>query len=676
MVTYAKKNSDDMPFFALDMQKFAKTNSFTPEDVRQYLKSNIPSINEDPATTGETRQGKSQLIQNRKELFAKQTAKAELALFEKNPEIYTALYGLKKNTEQETINSPSSTSNDSDSDKAKAKICQDENGNIFLAVEIMKPTDVSFQIHDGKLSFDPRSMSPDKLKEILSYLDRRGLLSIVNLDDLKLENADTATQDMFNQTKEDMKKVQNKEPEKIMSTEGGNENNNDAPQPTDNDLRTLETENSNVAPLPVTNADPKKDATKEALTTVTKWMDKNKRRNLSYFVTHHNGYTVFTTFDKENSDNMKLDNVVDGKTKDVNIRHECKIYIKRQPNGKVEISFSMPNNKPITDVYADAIVEAHRDAGNTRVEFGPMTDPNQTAFRIACARAFVVPVGIKLSQTKFDKMMDASEAKNGKNNPKVLKYKKDLALEFAYQLQQKGIDWTDEKNKNNADCRCIRNAIGAYDYSPFRDLWEDFGLRAKYESIIKASSSANSNGAAAAIGATKAVSKLYNAYKEGIDSSDGTLAYLVSDRCTSLTPDEKQAFKQIIAGIENTPVRDIPPKTAIQLFDLMEKTQEQRASIKIEDEYKRLVHDDFYKGNASRDAVQPYLNEAVDEITNVKSDLAEFGLPQIGVVRIGSPKYDFSKLQEQLRAGQRRSQNHQNGSTFTNVYNRHNDGRI
>ncbi len=62
-----------------------------------------------------------------------------------------------------------------------------------------------------------------------------------------------------------------------------------------------------------------------------------------------------------------------------------------------------------------------------------------------------------------------------------------------------------------------------------------------------------------------------------------------------------------------------------------------------------MVKDDFYKGNAARDAVTPYLTEASTEIDNVKTELADIGLPPIVVIRIGTPKHDFNKLKEELR---------------------------
>lgn len=660
MVTRAKRNSDDMPNITLNMDFFSSTNPYTQDDVRRYLQENIQDltasseITEEIDTNMNERDAKSDYLRHKRDSFAKQNAEAELALFEKNPETYTTLFALKKNTEQETFNRNPDDENSKDVDKSKARICEDENGNLFLAIEIMKPTDVSFQIHDGKLSFDPNGMSPDKLKEMLSYLDKQGLLSLVNLDDIKLENADEKTQEMFEQAKEDINEELADDNQQIVTSEGVEDDNSQltVDEADEADHNASDNTNGDIPVKAPENNNKGKASYDGAIAAVTKWMDKNKRRNMSYFVTHRNGYTVFTTFDKENPDNMELDNVIDSKTKDVKIRHECQIYVKQGANGKVEISFSTPNGKPLSAPYADLLMEAHKDAGHKRVKFGKMSDDNEAAIRIACGRALIIPVGLKLSQTKFDKMIDASEAKNGKNNPKVLKYKRDLAIQFAYQLQQKGIEWTDAKNKNNVDCRCIRGAIGAYDYSPFRDLWEDFGLRSKYENIIRESASGNPNGAAAAIGATKAVSKLFAAYSESINSSkDGsTLEYLVSDKCRSLTSAEKEQFKQVIAGMEKTAIRDIPSDVAIKLFGIMQQTQEKRAIKKIEDEYQRLVNDDFYKGNAARDAVSPYLTEASAEIENVKSELAEYGLPPIVVLKMGSPKHDFSELQRQIKA--------------------------
>ena len=84
----------------------------------------------------------------------------------------------------------------------------------------------------------------------------------------------------------------------------------------------------------------------------------------------------------------------------------------------------------------------------------------------------------------------------------------------------------------------------------------------------------------------------------------------------------------------------------------MQQTQAARATRKINEEYEKLVKDEFYKGNAARDAVTPYLTEASTEIDNVKNDLADIGLPPILVMKIGMPKHDFSPIQRRLKAEQ------------------------
>ena len=330
----------------------------------------------------------------------------------------------------------------------------------------------------------------------------------------------------------------------------------------------------NTPDIPVTGAIPVRggdtnkapaDAYENAIQSLTKWMDKNKRRGLSYFVTHKGGYTVFTAFEKENPENMQQDGVIDSKTKDVKTRHECKLYVRMDENGRLEVSFSLPSGKVLNDNYADRIMDAYKDAGIKRGKIRYFERRQRDGDPAGCGRALIVPVDVKLSQTKFDKMIDAAEGKTAKTTPKVIKYRRDLALQLAYQLQQKGIQWDDPKNKNDAECRCVRHAVGAYNFSPFRDWWEDFGLRYAYEDIIKANGSGNPDGAAAAIGAAKAVAKLYAAYNDGIGKKMPRSVIWFPISALPLTPEEKEKFKAYINGHEDIPMREMPPEAAIYL---------------------------------------------------------------------------------------------------------------
>lgn len=682
MVTKATNNIEDKPFIPLDFQAFTDKRPHAAGEVRNVLRSRISQVTEVPEEIGGDREAREAFLRKRKEEMAYKNALNDLELFDKNPELYTTLFSLKETANGEVHTENREKENERDTDKTRAKICEDQNGNLFLAVEIMKPADVSFQIHDGKLSFDPNGMSPDQLREILAWLDRRGLASFVDMDGLKLENADARTEELFAAVKKEAENETKRGGDEFVSSGAAdtltvNQSANDNDTPYEEDRENGETQRGNEASegngeglpfgtLPVQKTDRNKapaNAYDNAVESLTKWMDKNKRRNLSYFITYKSGYTVFTTFDKENPENMEQDGVIDKKTKDVKVRSECKLYVKMGKDGRLEISFSTPNGKPLSDTYADRIMDAYKDAGISRVKFGTMSDANEGSIRAACGRALIVPVGLKLSQTKFDKMIDAAEGKNGKNNPKVIKYRRDLALQFAHQLKQKGIDWQSPANKNNVDCRCIRAAIGGYELSPFRDWWEDFGLRGEFEKIVTSNGSGNPNGAADVIGAAKGVSKLFAAYNDAISSNntDGTIGYLVSDRCHSLTPEEKEKFREVINGIEKMQVRDMPPEAAKKLFGIMQQTQAARATKKINAEYEKLVKDEFYKGNAARDAVAPYLTEASTELENFKTTL-EDGLPSIVVIKLGSPKHDFSPIQRRLR--EEKEQAKQNNSNI------------
>ena len=345
---------------------------------------------------------------------------------------------------------------------------------------------------------------------------------------------------------------------------------------------------------------------------------------------------------------MQQDGVIDSKTKDVKTRHECKLYVRMDENGRLEVSFSLPSGKVLNDNYADRIMDAYKDAGIKRVKFGTLSDANETAIRLGCGRALIVPVDVKLSQTKFDKMIDAAEGKNGKNNPKVIKYRRDLALQLAYQLQQKVFNGMIPKIKT------MPNAVAsAMPSAPTISRRSAIGGKTSAcvtltKTLLKQT-----------VPATRTVRQQPSVPpKPWLNCMPLTMTELVKrchDRLSGFRsvhfphPGRKEKFKAYINGHEDIPMREMPPEAAIYLFKTMQETQQKRAKNKIEEEYRKLVKDDFYKGNAARDAVTPYLTEASTEIDNVKTELADIGLPPIVVIRIGTPKHDFNKLKEELR---------------------------
>ena len=90
----------------------------------------------------------------------------------------------------------------------------------------------------------------------------------------------------------------------------------------------------------------------------------------------------------------------------------------------------------------------------------------------------------------------------------------------------------------------------------------------------------------------------------------------------------------------------------------MQKTEEEIAKNKIEEEYKRLVNDKYYKGNAEWDAVSGFLSDAQTRANNVAEDIKDTGLPPILICRIGNPKHDFSAIKKEMERTERRDRNH------------------
>ena len=159
-------------------------------------------------------------------------------------------------------------------------------------------------------------------------------------------------------------------------------------------------------------------------------------------------------------------------------------------------------------------MDAYKDAGIKRVKFGTLSDANETAIRLGCGRALIVPVDVKLSQTKFDKMIDAAEGKNGKTTPKLSTSPRPR-LAIGLSVAAKGIQWDDPKIKT------MPNAVAsAMPSAPTISRRSAIGGKTSacvtLTKTLKQTVPAIPDGAAAAIVAAKAVAKLYAAYNDGI----------------------------------------------------------------------------------------------------------------------------------------------------------------
>ena len=226
-------------------------------------------------------------------------------------------------------------------------------------------------------------------------------------------------------------------------------------------------------------------------------------------------------------------------------------------------------------------------------------------------------------------------------------------------LRAKGIDYTDVSNKNNPDCRAIRWAVGAYQLHPFRDLWEDFGLRGDYEKRLSEGTPSDpkcidsNNGAKKVIGAKLAVGSLYEMFSENTDNDVG---YLLSKGNRSLNEQEKSALQQYVleTGLPtDTKVRDMPSAALRMIYAEMCKTQENKVQKDIEKEYFEILR--INKQNGSKDdpekgAVKEIFARADTYIQDMNEQLKDCNLPPIFLARKAMPKHNFAHAREEAIA--------------------------
>ncbi|MBR1648854.1 MAG: hypothetical protein IJ689_04570 [Alphaproteobacteria bacterium] len=694
------------PYFLL---KARESVDFTPEEARNNLETELKKIQGLLELAGDDE--KRANIENRSHAIKKAQVERRLAALENNPERYIALYSLKENINSEILREDENNPDSLEVQTAEASIKIAENGDLNLKVSMLKPFGVNFEVVGEQVQFSPEGMDVDKMRAMVDFMQRHGL--VVDTSNLKLENADENTTELFSQV---MALKQNEEenlpdsPEVMYAVAGNEETpetktadddyeeiaaevNNDivnnvdraddvtpaltsgeeAPEegealaetPAEEENAEEEALSPTVAPQPKDKKKKKKEKSKaenqfDAFNnSVSTWMDKNKRKNYSWFegVSWSGGWKTFTAYSSESSELLRKPMTVDPKSNTIKCNYEFKIYT-RVRNGKLEVAYSLPPGKSLTDDQAYIITSALKDAGIKKVEFAGMSDTNDAIMRIACAKRLIVPTKHKINAERYDKMIDAAGKKVDANSPELYRYKRDLAMQMDSLLKAKGIDYKEQKNRNNPDCRRIRWAIGAYELHPFRDLWEDFGLRGAYETKVAEGTPSHprcknpENGAAQVVGAKMAVVTLYQMYSENASQS---VEYLLDSRCKSLNAKEKAALQSYVtaSGLPlDTAVRDMPPKALIAVYHEMVKTQEAIAKVDIEKEYMRILNNNFKLGtqdNPETGAIKECSNRADMQITNMNEELKDCQLPPIFLTKMNPPKHDFSVVREEAR---------------------------
>lgn len=670
-------------------------------------------------------QEKYNRIKRMKTMVELDSQQEKLRLWDENPEVFSKLYAIQESSRTDIINEGSPDS-PNDVEMNKTKIMKDEKGDLFLAVDMLKPSEFSFKIYDGKLEFSMEGMTAEKMMAMIDYLERRGLASAINYDAVKafdekgnqdttqlftLQNGDDKAVEMFDEAIERKKAdylAHNGEEEVMLKTSGDNDNEaDDGNEARDGDENTNEDENASenenasedentyqdedenqvtgenddngVNPSSQDNneeAQPTQESANkqrkhspdssfasqkaygEAVKSLREWASKNRRRNLSYFETYDRGYLVFTTFANENPYNMREDGKIDEKG-NLKCTHECKYYVKVNKKNQLEVNFSVPPGGKLTLDHVDRIMDAFKDAGLSRIKIGPMRDDYEGVYRAGCGKALIVPVGIKLSKSRIDAMLEEAGKKHGKNTPKVMKYKYALAQQMASNLMKKGINAYDTANKNDSDCRAVRHLTLEYKFSGFRDLWEDFNLRDTYEGIIDRNATKNENGdgASQTAGAAFAVSRLFKIYSNSVipgnwwDKPLSVNETIQKMPHNLLSDKEKIAFTQYLNENKidgNQEFMRMRPEAALKkLFEIIHETESDKARYRINAEFNRITQSSPYPGGGEskeRQAIRQVISNATETMRDLSIEIKDMQLPDIVTKSLANPDHDFTKL--------------------------------
>ncbi len=658
---------DKWPYFDVE---YSGAHFFTSvEEVEQELRAGyVVSDDTDEETLGNGIGSPSKKFKGKH----KNTIEQHLKALRDYPDEYLLLYNMQYSINHFTLERPAEGENAEKFQPARAMIFIDnENDNIKVDVEMFEPVGADLVIDEGKANFDTKDFSVAKAKAIIDLLQRHKMVD--NLDDLKLRDADEECQNIVKQAVEELKKEKNRPSKGVMSEESEDSTDNssvddeafskfstsnegDTGQSTETPPQTEEKHGirgwweRRKARRSLSTED--REQILKANRTFENWLNKNKVKGRSWRLGYDGdgGWTTFTSYPTEYRRFPRHD-VESNDKGEIKYNYEFKIYT-RIVNGKVQIAYSLPPGKILNNDQAALIAAAFKAAGVKYVSFNGMTDANEAAMRTGCAFKGLIPTNHTINFEKFDKMIDSAGTKMDKNSPEFYRYKYDLAMQVNKNLQKKGIDYNDEKNKSNPDCLRIRWAIGSYELYPFSHLWTHSGLRDSYEKKVwmtnLSSGERKNSGAAYMIGAKMAAFSLYKVFSK---NSSSPVSVLLNGN-SSLTEDERLALASALRQnnvSSDTNVHDLPPKTLLALYDAMFKTQTEQAKKDLEESYfKAIVSSNEFnsKDNPEQYAIKECNENANTLIRNMNEELADSMLPKIFLTETVKPTYNFKEAHE------------------------------
>ena len=185
--------ANNRPYFALNAHRL---NSIESEEIENYWKKQAKDheIPQDDVFD-DVRAG----LEQRKENMKKGQIDHQLEMLHSHPEQYTALYNMQADINGFAIaKDPQNPDSESVTPFKASPIKEDENGNLSMKINSLQPAGISMEIVDGRVQFSPEDMNPEKMMAMVEFLQRHGLT--VDVSNLKLENADQKTEELFSES--------------------------------------------------------------------------------------------------------------------------------------------------------------------------------------------------------------------------------------------------------------------------------------------------------------------------------------------------------------------------------------------------------------------------------------------------------------------------------------------
>ena len=238
-----------------------------------------------------------------------------------------------------------------------------------------------------------------------------------------------------------------------------------------------------------------------------------KRQGFSYFKKGPGilgkGWTEFVIYDSENRNNLKNDGKRD-KDGNPKFSYSSKIFV-RENNGKIQFAYRAPNRKKVDDSIINGLAGQMKGLGLTHVSFpNGLPDNEKKVWRIALAENGIVPKGFGLDKVKAEGMLKAAKEKLPTEDYRKYRYR--LAVQMDKENKEKG------KVISPSEQDFIDSLINSQKYLAFTEGYGN-AIKSRLRDMIDRADMDKNNGAVEKTAAYIAMRRLFDVYKEGVDSS-------------------------------------------------------------------------------------------------------------------------------------------------------------